>query len=122
MVRNRDGSLLLVRRGHEPDTGRWSVPGGRVEPGESDSDAVQREIIEETGLTVSVGRLCGSVVRGPYVIFDYLCTVVAGQAAAGSDAAEVRWVGAAEFAALDAAGELVPLLGETLRDWGVDPR
>ena len=122
IVHNADGRLLLVRRRHEPDAGRWSIPGGRVEPDETDSDAVQREVREETSLTVEPGQLCGSVVRGPYVIFDYRCAVRSGSAAAGSDAAEVRWVTAAEFAALDAAGSLVPLLADTLTGWGAGPR
>jgi 8-oxo-dGTP diphosphatase len=121
VIRDADGRLLLVRRGHEPNSGQWSIPGGRVERNETDSDALQREVREETCLTVTTGALCGSVVRGPYVIFDYLCAVQSGSATPGSDATEVRWVDGAEFAELDAGGSLVPLLAETLRDWGVDP-
>ncbi len=47
------GRLLLIKRGHEPEAGRWSVPGGRIEPGESDEQALVREVREETGLTVT---------------------------------------------------------------------
>ena len=65
IVRYADG-LLLVRRGQEPARGTWSVPGGRVEAGESDPAATAREMLEETGLVVEVGRLAGTVERdGP---------------------------------------------------------
>lgn len=84
--------------------------------------AVVREVAEETALTVTVGELCGTVVRGPFEIFDYTCRVAGGRLAAGDDAAAVRWVDGAEFAAMEAGGELVNRLGETLRGWGVLPR
>lgn len=123
LIHDTHGRLLLVLRGNDPGRGQWSVPGGRVEPGEDDETAVRREVAEETELTVTVGGLCGVVERaapaGVYVIYDYLCTPVGGTAAAGSDAAAVRWVDAAGFAALHDAGELVDLLAETLWDWGV---
>ena len=57
------GRLLLVKRGHEPEKGKWSLPGGRVKPGETDEAAVQREIQEETGLSVIVGPLVGRICR-----------------------------------------------------------
>lgn len=110
--------MLVVRRGTEPGRGLWSVPGGRVEPGESDREAVVRELAEETGLVVEAGDLVGTVVRGPFQIADYACTVVGGTLRAGDDAADVRWVDAAAFAALP----LVEGLAETLDGWGVLPR
>lgn len=120
------GRLLLVLRANEPGRGLWSVPGGRVEPGEADDAAVQREVIEETGLTVIVGELVGVVERpapkGIYVIHDYRCAPVGTTARAGSDALDVRWVDAAEFAALERDGALVDRLAETLWAWGVLPR
>jgi 8-oxo-dGTP diphosphatase len=123
LIHDADGRLLLVLRAHDPERGKWSVPGGRVEPGETDETAVRRETAEETGLRVTVDELCGVVRRpaptGVFVIHDYLCTPVGGTARAASDAADVRWVDAAEFAALHAAGELVHLLAETLWDWRV---
>jgi 8-oxo-dGTP diphosphatase len=80
LVNDDDGRLLVVRRGTEPGRGLWSVPGGRVEPGESDGVAVEREVLEETGLHVTVGIRVGTVVRdGPagssYDIRDYACAV-----------------------------------------------
>ncbi|HWC81954.1 MAG TPA: NUDIX domain-containing protein [Pseudonocardiaceae bacterium] len=121
ITRNSAGRLLLVRRGHDPHRGRWSIPGGRVEAGETDSDALRREMIEETALRVSVGARVGWVLRGGFEIHDYACTVESGQARAGDDAAELRWVSDAEFGEMDAADELVPRLAESLRDWGIVP-
>ena len=88
LVHDDDGRLLVVRRAHEPGRGLWSVPGGRVEPGESDPVAVEREVLEETGLHVTVGIRVGTVVRdGPggssYDIRDYAC-IVAGPTEPGA--------------------------------------
>ena len=124
----RDGDrLLLVRRGQAPARGTWSVPGGRVEAGESDAQATAREVLEETGLAVEVGERAGSVERdapggGVYVIQDYLCRPApdADVAAvrAGDDADDAGWFTAAELRALDTAPGLV----EALVSWGVLPR
>ena len=113
-----DGRLLLVRRRNEPGRGLWSVPGGRVEPGETDAQAVVREMAEETGLTVEPGELVGRVRRGRYAIADYRCTVVGGTLRAGDDATDARWCDAAALTALP----LVPLLHDTLRSWDALPR
>jgi 8-oxo-dGTP diphosphatase len=123
VIHDAGGRLLLVRRAHAPAQGRWSLPGGRVEPGETDEQALAREVAEETGLRVSVGALVGTVERdGPddvvYVIRDHACRVLSGTLVAGDDAAEVRWVAAEELAALPTSEGLV----ETLRGWGALPR
>ncbi|MFF1610229.1 NUDIX hydrolase [Amycolatopsis sp. NPDC058278] len=115
------GRLLLIRRLNNPGSGQWSLPGGRVEPGETDKEAVVRELFEETGLDVIPGTLVGTVRRGPYEIFDYACEVEGGVLTAGDDASEARWSDAADLAALEAAGELVELLYVTLRDWNALP-
>ncbi|MGW4796521.1 NUDIX hydrolase [Nonomuraea sp. NPDC004297] len=114
--------LLLVRRGHPPGMGSWSVPGGRLEPGEADEAGVRREVLEETGLRVEVGRLAGTVERpGPggvtYVIRDYLATVTAGTPVAGDDAADVRWCARADLARLPLSEGLL----EALTAWDVLP-
>ena len=117
------GRLLLVRRGRPPGAGLWSLPGGRVEPGESDAAAVRREVLEETGLEVAVGGLAGEVDRpGPggstYVIRDYLATVAGGELAAGDDAADARWCSREELTRLPLTDGLL----EALTLWRTLPR
>ena len=94
VVRDETGRLLLVRRGREPAAGLWSLPGGRVEPGETAAEAAAREVQEETGLTVEVGRVLIEAViwDGHYRVKDFAASVVGGDLVAGDDAAEVRWV------------------------------
>jgi 8-oxo-dGTP diphosphatase len=106
------GRLLLVQRANEPGRGRWSVPGGRVNPGESDAQALIREMYEETGLRVTPGPLVGRVVRGDYAIADYRCTVVGGELRAGDDALDARWCSAADLAGLPLVDGLVAALTE----------
>lgn len=118
----RDGALLLIRRGHAPSRGRWSLPGGRVEPGETAREALVREMAEETGLVVEVGELVGEVLRpGPngvtYRIQDFRVKVgetVAGPVA-GDDAMDVAWVPLEDVAKYRLSAGL---LG-TLRLWAV---
>jgi 8-oxo-dGTP diphosphatase len=115
-----DRRLLLIRRGHEPATGRWSVPGGRVEAGELLAEAVTRELREETGLDGICGPLVGWVERFSgarhFVILDFEVTVLDDQGAvAGDDAHEVRWVPLEDVIELD----LVDGLAEFLADHGV---
>ena len=112
--------LLLVRRGRGPAQGTWSVPGGKVERGETLAEAVTRELREETGLDGVCGPLLGWAERiGPdehHVILDFEVTVVDdGEPVAGDDAAEARWVDLHEVADL----RLVDGLAELLYDWGV---
>lgn len=114
------GRILLIRRGHEPEAGRWSLPGGRIEPGESDQDAVVREVREETGLSVACGRLVGTVERpapGGAVldIRDYAAAVTGGELVPGDDAADARWVTRAELATLPLTRGLLAIL----TGWGV---
>jgi 8-oxo-dGTP diphosphatase len=114
------GRLLMIKRGRAPSAGLWSVPGGRVEPGESDEAAVVREMREETGLEVSVGRYVGSVERpGPggvtYEIHNYAVTALGGTLEAGDDAADARWVSPAELREMSVAPGVVDALAE----WGL---
>jgi 8-oxo-dGTP diphosphatase len=101
-----EGRVLLVRRGHEPLKGQWSLPGGLLEIGESLTAGVAREVLEETGLIVEPIELIelldrihneGERVRYHYVIADYLCRVTGGTLQAASDADDARWVERAEW-------------------------
>jgi 8-oxo-dGTP diphosphatase len=97
-----------------------------VEPGETDVQAVTRELLEETGLSVTVGRLIGSVTRpaarGVYDIHDYACQVRSGVLHAGDDAADARWADRAIFHTLRDDGALTEGLAETLQGWNCLPR
>ena len=120
VVTDGHGRLLLIKRGHEPGAGLWSIPGGRIEPGETDAEALVREMFEETGLAVEVGPLIGSVRRpgldGAVIdIRDYAVTVTGGTLRPGDDAADARWLGAADLNSLEITEGLI----EALTDWGV---
>lgn len=109
--------LLLIRRAKPPQAGRWSLPGGRVEPGERLREAVAREVREETGLTVDVGDQVGWVERigegHHYVILDFAATVAGSTALqAGDDAAEARWVALDEVASVDLVDGMLTFLRE----------
>jgi mutator protein MutT len=101
-----DGRVLLIRRGKQPLYGRWVVPGGTVELGEPLEQALVREMREETGLEVEPVELLtvfdrierdGTRVLYHYVIADYLCRLLRGEARAGSDALEVAWAAPGEL-------------------------
>ncbi|WP_145813534.1 NUDIX hydrolase [Kribbella amoyensis] len=122
LVYDEQHRLLVIRRANEPGRGLWSLPGGRVEPGEDDPAAVVREVAEETGLEVVVGDLVGEVEReGPgntlYVIRDYEAEAVGGDLTPGDDATEARFVDRAEFRSLPTT----TLLVSTLSQWNALP-
>jgi 8-oxo-dGTP diphosphatase len=104
------GRALLVRRATEPLKGEWSVPGGALELGEKLHDGLRREILEETGMRVEpqeVLEVFDSIFQDDlgrtqyhYVLIDYLCSVVGGEASPGSDVSEVRWITKAELSGL----------------------
>lgn len=115
VVRDADDKILLVLRSREPDAGCWSVPGGRVEPGESLKDAATREAFEETGLRIAIEREVWSldVPNGPdevYEIHDFLAHVVDGNMVAGDDAADVGWFGQREMEDMPLTPDLLAYL------------
>ncbi len=124
IIHDAEGRIVVVRRGRSPSLGLWSLPGGRVETGESEPDALRREVHEETGLQVDVLGRAGSVVLpgardgDRYLVADYLATVTPGtptEPRAGDDADEARWASEPELQALATTSGLM----EALQRWGV---
>ena len=112
--------LLLIRRGRPPGVGYWSVPGGRVQLGETVGEAVVRELAEETGLEGVCDELLGWVERitdeHHFVILDFRVTILdPADPVAGDDAAEAAWVPLHEVSEMD----LVDGLAEFLAEHGV---
>jgi 8-oxo-dGTP diphosphatase len=103
----RGDKALIVKRMYEPRKGEWSLPGGMLDLGESLTDAARREVMEETGLDVhpeAIIETFDRVHRDPdgrvhyhFVIVDFVCQSLDGEAVAGSDAQAVAWVTAAEL-------------------------
>lgn len=113
----QDDALLLIRRGHGPAAGRWSVPSGRIERGETAAEAVVRELMEET----SLAGVCGGLIGWAELISDEAHFVVLnfevimmddGEPVAGSDASEARWVPLTEVEELNLTPGLVEFLAE----------
>ncbi len=102
-----DGRALVVRRGGPPLEGRWSIPGGMLETGETLYEGVRRELAEETGMDVRVVELievferisldAAGKTKYHFVVLDYLCEAVGGEARAGSDVTDVAWATPSEL-------------------------
>jgi 8-oxo-dGTP diphosphatase len=98
ILRNREGRFLLIRRKNPPYRGRWALPGGFVDVGETVEAACAREMLEETGLAVTVERLIGVYSdpkrdpRGHTVGIAFACSCKDGHAIAGDDAADAAWL------------------------------
>ncbi len=106
LVRDRSGRLLLVRRGRPPFRGRWALPGGFCEYGETTEECGARETLEETGVTIKIGRLLGvysDPKRDPRwhtVTVLYAARPLRGEAKGSDDAAEARWFSRRELRGL----------------------
>lgn len=106
-----ENKVLLVKRGHPPAEGQWAIPGGRVHLGETLQQAAEREILEETGVTIAAGkpvytfdvvqRDARGRVQFHYVIVDLRAEYISGRVQAGDDASDARWVAAEQFAEMD---------------------
>jgi ADP-ribose pyrophosphatase YjhB (NUDIX family) len=110
------GKALIVQRGAEPRRGEWTVPGGMLELGETLRAAVEREVLEETGLVVRAGSVVDVFdsiypdsegrTQYHYVLIDFLCELVAGTLKPASDISDARWITEAEL-------DSTPLIGFT---------
>jgi 8-oxo-dGTP diphosphatase len=109
--------VLLIRRGKPPREGEWSLPGGRIERGETVRDAALRELVEETGVQARLHGLIDVVdgLFGPdfhYVLIDYLAEWISGEPVAGDDAAEARFVSLADVDAMIGWSETRRIIAE----------
>lgn len=121
-----DGRVVLIRRGKPPLEGRWSIPGGTVEWGETLSEALVREMREETALVVRPRTLLTLFDRihkvdgratYHYVIADYWCEVEGGTACAGSDALDVALVAPDELSRYDLLPDMLAVVRGGLACW-----
>lgn len=109
----REGRVLLVRRANMPDAGKWGFPGGKIERGERLFEAAEREILEETGITVTARKVVTAVdcfdiredgrMHRHYVLLAVLCDWVRGEPEAGDDALQARWFSREEWEQSDLA-------------------
>lgn len=121
----RGDRALVVRRATEPLKGEWSIPGGMLELGEKLREGVAREVLEETGLEVRVSEVLevfDSIFPGDngrpqyhYVLVDYLCHFIAGDAVPATDVSEVKWVSANELDSLEMRDATVSVILKALR-------
>mgnify|MGYP000482245506 CR=1 FL=1 len=118
IVTDEQGRVLLIRRGHPPSAGRWTVPGGRVERGETLRQALARELLTETGLTATPGPLAEVFElitdRYHYVILDYRMTEPRGELRAGDDATDARFVALCDLPSYETTDGLAAVLERAL--------
>ena len=127
VIFDENGHVLLIRRAHAPAKGKWSLPGGVVQLGESLCDALKREVREECGLEVEPGPILlvseriicdeSARVQYHYVLLDYLCTRIGGSARKGSDASDVQWITLEDLASVDLTAGVMDVIrkGANLR-------
>lgn len=115
----QNDKILLIRRGHAPMQGEWSLPGGVLEVGETLEEGIRREVLEETDLHIEpvavvevfdrIARDHAGRVQYHYVLVDFLCRVLGGTPVCGSDATDLRWT------TLDDLDTIAPFTREVIR-------
>jgi mutator protein MutT len=131
----REQQVLIARRANPPLKGEWSIPGGALDLGERLRDGIAREVFEETGLKVEVGpviEVLDSIFPDGegrtayhYVLVDYLCRPLSGEAVAGTDASEIRWASVDELASLGVKPVTIEVIRKGLAmdgEWGKQGR
>lgn len=126
----KDGRVVLIRRGHAPAQGEWSIPGGAMELGETVRAAAVREAREETALEIEPGELLGvfdrvlrdesNRTRYHFVLIDFLAKPIGGELRAGEDAAEARWCNQEEIESLQMAEDTLAVIRKALKLAGED--
>ncbi len=115
----RGDEVLLIRRGRAPRLGEWSIPGGKVQRGEALHDAALRELLEETGVVARLGDLIAiyEIIESEfhYVLIDYHASWLSGEAVAGDDADEARFMSFAEAMALISNADMHDVLRKSRR-------
>ncbi len=116
----KEGRILMIKRNHEPNKGKWSIPGGMLELGETLYDAARREVLEECSIEIEIERLLDAgenIIRDEKdriqyhaVLIDLLARYTGGETRAQSDAEECRWVTPKELAELDMSLNLRSML------------
>lgn len=122
--------VLLVRRGQEPSRGKWSIPGGVMELGETVRETARREVMEECGVEIEAGEVVevrdaivrddAGRIRFHYVLVDVIARYVSGDPRAGSDVEDARWASKEDLAKLDLSPDLPPLLQSCLERNNLD--
>jgi 8-oxo-dGTP diphosphatase len=124
VIWNARAEVLLIQRGRSPREGEWSIPGGKVETGEKLHEALKREVREETGLEIEIVDFLDVIDLEEdgqhFVLVDFTTRHVSGEARAGSDAKEVRWVPRAELANYALWSETERIIALSAQQMGLD--
>jgi len=126
----KNDKILLVLRGQEPSRGKWSIPGGIVEPGETIREAARREVLEECGVEIELGdvvEVLDAIVRDEdgrvqyhYILIDLLATYLGGKLTVGSDIDDARWVTEEELPRFDVTKGALPVIRKALSKRNLD--